>query len=346
MTDKIRKIKGILVIPLIISLIIAVPLRITADCDLTALTEAKEVYVGGFPFGIKLLTEGLLVVGVADVEGENGKTKPAYSAGIKSGDIIISVNGNEVTTSEDFIALYESNGMTLNIEFLRGDKKSSTVIKPEKSVVDGKYKTGMWLRDSAAGIGTVTFIECETGSFAGLGHGVCDSVSGEVIPILRGIVTEVKLSGVKEGVAGTPGELKGYFTKKEIGVILKNTDRGVFGLYSEIPSCAVTTEKVKLASKSEVHEGEAKIISTISDGVTEEYEIKIEKIPLAKGNVNFEIRVTDEKLIEKTGGIVQGMSGSPIIQDGKLVGAVTHVLISDPTRGYGIYIEDMIKSSE
>ncbi|MBR6808014.1 MAG: SpoIVB peptidase [Clostridia bacterium] len=325
---------------------VALPLNVFAADDLSALTNASEVYVGGFPFGIKLFTEGLLVVGVADVKCEKGSVCPATDAGIKPGDVITKVNGNKVTTCEEFISVYDTDGKTLSVEFLRNGKTATAEINPEKSSIDGKYKTGMWLRDSAAGIGTVTFVECETGEFAGLGHGVCDSATGEVIPLMRGIVTEVKLTGVKPGVSGTPGELKGYFTKNELGTVLKNTDKGVFGIYGEIPVSGTSSEKVKLAKRGEVHEGKATIISTICDGVTEEYEIMIEKLPDGKEKVSFEIRVTDSKLIEKTGGIVQGMSGSPILQDGKLVGAVTHVMISDPTRGYGIFIEDMIKAAE
>ena len=186
----------------------------------------------------------------------------------------------------------------------------------------------------------------ETGEFAGLGHGVCDGTTGEVIPLLRGIVTEVKLTGIKPGVSGTPGELRGYFTKNELGAVLKNTDRGVFGIYTEIPQSEVNSEKVKLGGRDEVHEGKATIISTVAEGVTDEYEIMIEKLPEGKNSSSFSIRVTDSELIERTGGIVQGMSGSPILQDGKLVGAVTHVMISDPTRGYGIFIDSMLDAAE
>jgi len=327
---------------LVLIFILILPTGVSASGKLSALTDADEVYVGGFPFGIKLFTEGLWVVGISDVNSDKGKIRPAEIAGIKAGDVITAVNGSKVTSCEDFISIYETSGCVLKVEYLRNGKKSTADLIPALSSVDGKYKTGMWLRDSAAGIGTVTLIECETGEFAGLGHGVCDSTTGEVIPLLRGIVTEVKLTGIKPGVSGTPGELRGYFTKNELGAVLKNTDRGVFGIYGEIPDACVNSEKVKVGKRSEVHEGKATIISTVSDGITEEYEIMIENLPDSKNVSAFCIRVTDSDLIEKTGGIVQGMSGSPILQDGKLVGAVTHVLISDPTRGYGIFIEDMI----
>lgn len=313
---------------LVLIFILTLPIGVSASGKLSALTDADEVYVGGFPFGIKLFTEGLIVVGTADVKSEKGNVRPASDAGIKTGDVIVGVNGSKVTSCEEFISLYEKDGGVLSVEFMRNGKKAVTEITPEISSVDGKYKTGMWLRDSAAGIGTVTFIECETGEFAGLGHGVCDSTTGEVIPLLRGIVTEVKLTGIKPGVSGTPGELRGYFTKNELGTVLKNTDKGVFGIYGEIPGASVNCEKVKIGKRSEVHEGKATIISTVSDGVTEEYEIMIEKLPNSKNVSAFCIRVTDSDLIEKTGGIVQGMSGSPILQDGKLVGAVTHVCVN------------------
>lgn len=312
--------------------------------ELSNLSNCEEVFVGGMPFGIKLYTEGLLVVGFSDVECSSGSKTPAADAGIRIGDIITEINGKSITSADDFTTAVESTNGDLSVVYVRDNEKFETKIKPSLSNKDGKYKTGMWLRDSAAGIGTVTFTVPETLEFAGLGHGICDTETGEILPILRGYATDAKISGVKKGVPGTPGELRGYFTSGNCGVIMKNTSCGVFGIMNEEKINKLMPDKVKISNRKDVHTGKAHIYCTVEGDAPEKYEIVVTKVPGSTETSNFEIEITDTALLEKTGGIVQGMSGSPILQDGKLIGAVTHVLVNDPTRGYGIFIENMQKA--
>jgi stage IV sporulation protein B len=202
-------------------------------------------------------------------------------------------------------------------------------------------RLGVTVRDSALGIGTVTYIDPETGAFGGLGHGITDSSSGELIPITGGDVTDVTLGGVTRGEVGKPGELCGVLTERDMGDLTVNSHCGVFGILTN-PD-ALTGDSIPIGHRDEVKEGEATIISTLKNGKTAEYKIEIYDIDRdSDGSKSFRIRVTDETLKALTGGIVRGMSGSPIIQNGKLIGAVTHVLVADPTEGYGIFIENML----
>lgn len=301
----------------------------------------RTVYAGGMPFGVKLYTDGLIIIGFSDVDSKDGASAPAKDAGMQVNDIIIAANGKDVESAQDFIEIVEnSGGKPIQVIYLRGNARKEGSITPSVSQTDGKYRTGMWLRDSTAGIGTVTFILPESGVFAGLGHGICDSETGMRVPLSRGITSNVKINGVKKGTPGTPGELQGSFTGDKTGNLFSNTDNGVFGIFTETN---FTGEKFPLGRKCELTEGDAYIICTLDDSGARKYSVRISDIhPDSTGNKNFLVTVTDDSLIEKTGGIVQGMSGSPIIKDGVLVGAVTHVLISDPTRGYGIFADNMI----
>jgi stage IV sporulation protein B len=224
---------------------------------------------------------------------------------------------------------------------LRAGKEYKIKFKPKYSESDKKYTIGLWLKDSGAGIGTITYVMPD-GSFGGLGHGICESETGELTPIASGSVLDVTINGLTKGQRGIPGELKGYFNSSKIGALYKNTEVGVFGVLAEIPQ-AITTKSYALGLKNDLKEGKATIICTLDDNERKEYSIEIFNINRnAQGNKCFSIKITDPDLLAKTGGIVQGMSGSPIIQNGKLVGAVTHVLVNDPTSGYGIFIENMI----
>ena len=340
-----QKIKKTIIIPLVIVLVFTSAVRVGAETDFSSLRSADEVCVGGFPFGIKLFCNGLLVVGFSDVECDVGSKTPAADAGIKVGDVITELNGKNIESAQQFTDEVGGCAGEITLTCLRGEKKYTVTLTPSLSEKDGCYKTGMWLRDSTAGIGTVTFIETDSGEFAGLGHGICDADTGELVPLMRGIVTDVKIAGVKNGIPGEPGELKGYFTYPDRGVVLKNTVSGVFGVYTNIPENVDLSETVKIGTRRDVSVGEAEIISTV-DGKREKYTIEITKLPTDRGKSNFEIKVTDKDLIGKTGGIVQGMSGSPVIQNGKLVGAVTHVLVNDPTRGYAIFAENMLETAQ
>ena len=301
---------------------------------------SRELVAAGSPFGVKLYTDGVLVVGLGDVETAEGIVSPAREAGIETGDVVLSVNGQNVMTNEDISRLVSDSAQEMEFEILRKDKSFKVKVKP--AFTDAGNKIGMWVRDSTAGIGTVTFVDKQTGMFGGLGHGICDIDTGEIMPLLHGSVVTAQVNGVIKGKAGSPGELTGIINEKEeIGTILKNTQTGVYGTLSDLD--AIDTSRLyETCSRSGVKTGKATIICDVGDG-TKEYAVEIEKVYNGTSKTkNMSIRVTDKELLSKTGGIVQGMSGSPIIQNGKLIGAVTHVLVNDSSRGYAIFIENML----
>lgn len=341
-----RNLKFLLNIAVVLSLIlnIGVPSMAVSPSEIYSGGE-QLLYPGGMPFGVKFFTDGLVIVGFTDVPCDSGSPTPAYDAGLRVNDIITKVNGNEVKTSADLLGLIA--GEPLEVTYERNGEEGSVVFTPVLSKEDGKYKTGMWIRDTTAGIGTITYIVPETGEFAGLGHGICDPATGELVNMTRGTVIDVAISGITKGVSGAPGELKGYFKPDKTGVLLGNTKCGVYGVLGSIPYDKIPQPALPIADKSEVTEGTAWIWSTLDDNQVNRYEIEIVNIDQkSMDNRNFEIVVKDKELIERTGGIVQGMSGSPIIQNGHIVGAVTHVMINDSTKGYGIFIENMLAAME
>ena len=301
---------------------------------------------GGVPFGVKFNTEGVVVLGFCDLEGISKTQNPAYLAGLRPKDVITEVNGREIDGAEDLTRVIEnSEGKALDVTYTRSGEKKTTKLSPAYSKEEGRYKTGVWVRDSGAGIGTVTYVMPSTGEFGGLGHGICDGESGELVSMESGVITDVKIHSVKKGVSGTPGEVKGYFGKNQCGSLKSNTECGVFGSFTQLPTGLGDAMPVGL--RDEVKCGGAEILCTLDSGGRQSYKIEISSVNRrADGSKCFIIKVTDKNLIEKTGGIVQGMSGSPIIQNGKLVGAVTHVMINDPTVGYGIFIENMLNAAE
>lgn len=264
---------------------------------------------------------------------------------LKVGDKILSINGEKTSSVKQIkSALKNVAGEEVTLVCERGGKEITVKIKPKE--IDGEYRLGLVLKDGAAGIGTITYIDPETGAFGGLGHGICDTDTGEVIDFTEGQVTGVILSGVKKGEEGKPGELSGLLTDKVSGELYSNTECGVFGRLDKIPD-GLSATPIKAAKREEVHEGEATILSTVKLGACKEYKIQISEINKnSTGTKSFKIKVTDPTLIAITGGVVRGMSGSPIIQDGKLVGAVTHVMVANPTEGYGIFIENMLNASQ
>ena len=309
------------------------------------LTEDKIVSVCGTPFGIKMFTDGVLIVGLSRISTDEGFVCPAVECGISEGDIICSVNGKQVYTNEDVaLSIGNSGGSAVSMLIKRDEKTSTVSVKPVLAADGSGYKIGVWVRDSSAGIGTMTFFDPETMTFAGLGHAVCDVDTGETLSLLSGEIVPAAIGKVKKGVSGVPGELCGNFSdKKAIGTVKINGEARVYGtLLSELDGFTFP-----IAPKQEVHEGKATILSTINGSKPEEYEINIEKISLSENALtkNMVIKVTDEKLLKQTGGIVQGMSGSPIIQDGKLIGAITHVFVNDPKKGYAIFAENMYSVS-
>ena len=296
---------------------------------------------GGNPFGIKLLSDGVMVIGVGDVKAETGAISPSGDAGIKIGDVIISVNGQKVMTNAEIgNIISSSNGSPVDIIFKRDDVKMEVKLSPAYSVNDSCYRAGMYVRDSTAGIGTITFYDPQSNAFGGLGHPVCDVDTGEIIPLSSGEVVNVNINGVNKGEPGKPGELLGSFSSIfSVGDIQINNSCGLFGTLSSTPNLS---SAIPLGMRQEIQTGEATILSTIDGSEPKEYKISIEKIDLKDdGAKNMVIRITDPELLSMTGGIVQGMSGSPIIQNGKLIGAVTHVFVNDPTKGYGIFCDKM-----
>ena len=303
--------------------------------------EALSLCPGGSLFGLRAPLGGVLVTAVAEVEGTGGRS-PAREAGLARGDLITAVDGQAVTDAEALAARVKgSGGAPLSLSVSRGGRSLTVRLTP-CALTNGEYRAGLLVKDSVAGIGTVTFVDPETGFFAGLGHGVYDGISHSPVTIGRGIVTEVGLTGVCPGTSGTPGELRGHLESARLGTLLSNTECGVFGILAT----PTVGEAIPIGLRGEVHLGEAEILSTVEEGAPRRYRIEIIALRGEKGSDrSFSIRVTDEHLLAVTGGIVQGMSGSPIIQDGKLVGAVTHVMISDPTAGYGIFIENMLNAA-
>lgn len=304
-----------------------------------------ELIPGGMAFGVKFFTEGVIVLGTTGVETASGVVSPAKDAGLTAGDIIIRACGVEFDSANALVELIAgSGGKPVTVAYIRNGTEQTVTVSPARDVANGVYRIGVLVRDSTAGIGTVTFIDPETLDFGGLGHGIYDSETGTLLPLGRGAIVEVEITDVVKSERNSPGELKGAFGKALVGELWDNCDEGVFGRFSEIPDTAY--EPMPIAASSELKEGSAYILTTLSGNEIGRYEIEIEQIYKGSGSTkNFLIEVTDERLISKTGGIVQGMSGSPIIQNGKLVGAVTHVLVNDPTRGYGICIENMLDSA-
>ena len=323
------------------------------DLKLFGLVQVKTVHVSvvkqsfvvpcGEPFGVKLHTEGVVIVGMSDVDTAQGPVNPAYQAGIRVGDIILAINGKSVTGNEDVAKIMEgSGGQEVKISLRRGTVGYEAAFRPLRSVSQNAYKAGLWVRDSTAGIGTITFYSPSGGKFGGLGHGICDIDTGEILPLLTGDVVHVDISGVSKGIRGTPGELQGTLQDAVWGSLYCNTQTGVYGVLQNTGN----GRALPVAMCQEVRQGPAYILATVDGGGPQKYSVSIERVHFndAAPTKNMVIRITDPALIAKTGGIVQGMSGCPIIQNGKLVGAVTHVFVNDPLRGYGIFAQNMMDS--
>ena len=305
----------------------------------------EDAYVipGGNPFGVKLFTKGVIIVGISEVKTDGGILNPAKQSGLQKGDIILNANQKEVNSNEDLIKIVEeSNGEEIFAEVIRNGIKYETNIKPAKSANDNNYKLGIWVRDSSAGIGTITFWDEKTKIFAGLGHGICDIDTGELLPLSHGDIIKANINGISKGAKGNPGELKAYFIECEpIGVLIENSYSGVYG---KINNKITSNEAIPVAMKQQVKQGKAQILTTIFASTPEYYDVEIVHINYNENleSKNMVIKITDDKLLSQTGGIIQGMSGSPIIQNGMLVGAITHVFINDPQKGYAIFAENML----
>lgn len=308
----------------------------------------KVVIPGGETIGLKLYTNGVLVVGMSEIEGiDNIKYKPYENSGIEEGDMIVEIGDKNITCTADLIEeVNNSLGDNLEISYIREGNMYCTNIIPTQTN-NNEYKLGLWVRDAAAGVGTVTFYEPETGTFAALGHGILDIDTQKIINIASGEVVNSNIIAIKKGEKGKPGEIRGSIDNGEtIGEVYSNTRFGIFGRINNITSMKLDrTKEIEVLPRTEVKEGKATIICTLENNKQEEYEIDIQKVFINNNsdNKSMIIKVTDEKLIEKTGGIIQGMSGSPVIQNGKFVGAVTHVMVNDPTIGYAVFADMMLK---
>ena len=305
-----------------------------------------HVSVLGTPFGMKLYTDGVLVIDITTVETVSGSISPGEDAGVKKGDYILSADGKQVLTNEELsAAVAASGGNRIKLVIKRGGAQKTVYVTPALSKETNSYRIGLWVRDSSAGIGTLTFYSPATGVVCGLGHGVCDEDTGDLLELKNGEIVSAEIVSVEKGSSGSPGQLKGRFTYGTIGKIDCNSEKGV---YSVLKGKLGFSRLTETALKQEVKDGDAQILCTVDGREPQLYSCRIKKRSSAylSATQNMTVTVTDPELLKLTGGIVQGMSGSPILQNGKLIGAVTHVLIDDPTTGYAIFAENMLKEAE
>ena len=305
--------------------------------------DATELIPVGSAVGIELETDGVMVVGLTSVETADGSVDPAKDAGIQAGDIIRKIGDRATPTAADFLTAVEMlDGSEVEVQLKRGSSEMVLPVTPARNK-EGGCQLGLWLRDGISGIGTVTFYDPDSGIFGALGHGINDIETGELLPFDAGSITGATVVDVIRGSPGTPGELCGRFDSETVlGTLEKNTEQGIFGE----TTLTIAGTPTPIAAEEEVELGPATILSNVTGEAVEEFSVEISRIYREHGEDRFlMLTVTDPALLERTGGIVQGMSGSPILQNGKLVGAVTHVLLNDPQRGYGISIERMLQAA-
>ncbi|MBR3293114.1 MAG: SpoIVB peptidase [Oscillospiraceae bacterium] len=297
---------------------------------------AQELSLGGQPVGIEVQTAGVLVAGFAEVSGAGESVSPAREAGLQEGDRIVQVGETRVNSAQEFIdAVTRRQGERVSLRLLRGGSEQTVELQPVQAE-DGQWMLGLWLRDQSAGIGTLTFYDPDTGIYGALGHSVSDETTGEPLPIRGGQITDAQIVSVQPGSRGAPGELSGCADHAQVlGEIRKNSDKGIYGVAGR--ALGAGSAAVGVATP-----GPASILTTLEGRQVRAYSVEISRVYQEQGAQRLLLTVTDPMLRQIAGGIVQGMSGSPIVQDGKLVGAVTHVLVNDPCRGYGIGIRDML----
>jgi stage IV sporulation protein B len=310
-----------------------------------------KVMPGGSSIGVKLNTKGVLIVGLEEIEGiDNKKYNPGYDGGLRIGDNIIEINNQKVKNADHVIELINKNkGNEIKVKAKRNKSVFNCKITPVKSKVYNDYKIGLWVKDKTAGVGTLTFFDPKSNIYGALGHAISDAETGKILPVGKGEILKSRVVSIKQGKRGKAGEIRGIFleTAEPLGALEKNTNFGIYGtMYKEMKN-PIYDNPIEIAMQNDIKLGPAKILTTTDDNDVKEYDVIIEKINLQRkiSNKSMIVRIVDKDLLKKTGGIVQGMSGSPIIQDGKLIGAVTHVFVNDPTKGYGIFIEWMLKES-
>ena len=344
---------GLILAGLLITIIIAgqfsaVPGENAASVDVVA---ERVLIAGGHSIGVQMDVRGVLVVGLEEITDVDGNTvNPGLEAGLQIGDMILAIDGTKVYKAKEVEALVNEIQDTVKLKVQRKNRIFNVQLTPVESGKDGIYKMGVWIKDRTAGIGTLTYYDPVNQTFGALGHAITDPETGAVLTVNNGKLLQARVQNVKEGKSGEPGEIQGVFyeTDSPLGDLQLNSELGIFGeAYHPIEN-TVYSKPMIAASKDQIDTGKAYILTTLEDNKIERYEIEIRKVYKRNrdSNKNMVIKVTDERLLEASGGIVQGMSGSPIIQEGKLVGAITHVLVNDPTRGYGIFIENMLEAAE
>ena len=330
---------------------IGLPLK---EVTISVLPEPKLI-PGGYAVGVQMDVKGVLVVGLEEIETEEGnRINPGLKGGLSIGDSVLEIDGKAVDSAEDVRKQVCDSGMPVQVKVRRKSSILTVEVIPVKAKADGQYKLGIWVRNRTAGLGTLTFYSPDDGTFGALGHAITDPDTGDVLTVRSGTLVNARVQSVRQGTAGEPGAIRGIFYEQEaaLGTLTANTEQGIFGTVSDPETCAIAEnplypQPLSIAYQNEIHTGPATILTTLEGNRVQEYDIEIEKVSRQNrsGTKSMVIHVTDPELLEATGGIVQGMSGSPIIQDGKLVGAVTHVLVNDPTRGYGIFIENMLEAA-
>ena len=306
---------------------------------ISILAYSDYIIAGGENIGIEIKTKGVMVVGLYEV---NGKLLGAES-GLKTGDIITKINNQKVETIDEMTKLISESSDNINLTYLRNNKENTTslnLVKDENNI----YKTGLYVKDIVKGIGTLTFIDPNTKIFGALGHEIIEKSTGKILEVKDGKIYNSKVTNIEPSRNGNPGEKNAIIDKEKIGTIKENTNKGIFGEYNEkIPE----KKQYKVAKTNDIKTGEAKILTVLNDEKVKEYKIEILKISDSNEKTkNLLFEITDKELLETTGGIVQGMSGSPIIQDDFIIGAVTHVVVDSPTKGYGIFITNMLEEAE
>lgn len=342
---------GLILTGLLLTIIIAGQFSVeTEDTAGVQIVTERVLIPGGHSVGVQMDVKGALIVGLEDIVTITGeKVNPGLRAGLQIGDMILAVNGTKVYKAYEVEQLVNEIGDEVDLQIQRKNKIIDVRLTPVINSEDGLYKLGVWIKDKTAGIGTLTYYDPVNMTFGALGHAICDPETGSVLTVNQGKLIQAKVKSVKEGKSGEPGEIQGVFyeTESPLGDLSINSELGIFGeTYHPIEN-RLYQKPVVIGTEEQVEEGRAYILTTLENNEIERYEIEIEKIYKREkeGNKNMRIKVTDERLLEASGGIVQGMSGSPILQNGRIIGAVTHVLVNDPTRGYGIFIESMLNAA-
>lgn len=307
--------------------------------------DEQEIYVSGSTIGIYMETEGVLVIDTGEIEDQNGEMKEPAKNLIRQGDYIVSFNGEKISTKRELINdIAGLDGEEVTLEVKREGESVPVSVTPVKDT-KGDYKLGIWVRDDTQGIGTLTYVD-QNGRYGALGHGISDIDTAQLLNIRNGALYKAQILAINKGSKGNPGELAGfirYDDRNILGSIEINSKNGIYGQFYKGAEDGITLKKMPVAYKQDVKTGEASVLCNV-DGEVREYQAEIKRIDLNHEDTNksFVIQITDEKLLEKTGGIVQGLSGSPVLQNGKMVGAITHVFVQDSTSGYGIFIENML----